>query len=206
MQFETKMMPSIDPIANEPELLARLKAGDDTAFDRLYHRYGNRIYGRLLKLTKSVEVSEELLQDVFMKVWEHRERIDPALSFKSYLFRIAERLISDYYRRAAKDRHVYDHLLQVGMAHEQPFDEEREHQLYQRKLDCLQDALGQLPRKCREVYTLCKIEGKSYREVASQLDMSTATISNHITKANKLIRSHLNIPATAILILQYCLG
>ncbi|MEC3880514.1 RNA polymerase sigma factor [Parapedobacter sp. 10938] len=199
-------MPSIDSIDNEHELLTRLQNGDDTAFDGLYHRYSNRIYGRLLKLTRSVEISEELLQDVFMKVWEHRERINPALPFKSYLFRIAEHLISDYYRRAAKDRRVYDHLLHVGTAHEQPFDEEREHQLYQRKLDRLQEALGQLPRKCREVYTLCKIEGKSYREVASELDMSTATISNHMTKANKLIRSHLNIPATAILILQICLG
>lgn len=199
-------MPSIDPITSEEELLVRLRTGDDTAFDSLYHRYSNRIYGRLLKLTRSVEISEELLQDVFMKVWEHRERINPALPLKSYLFRIAESLISDYYRRAAKDRRVYDHLLHVGTAHELPFDEEREHQLYQRKLDRLQEALGQLPRKCREVYTLCKIEGKSYREVASQLDMSTATISNHMTKANKLIRSHLNIPATAILILQICLG
>ncbi len=199
-------MPSIDPIVNEEELLARLRVGDDTAFDRLYHRYSNRIYGRLLKLTKSVEVSEELLQDVFMKVWEHRARINPALPFKAYLFRIAEHLISDYYRSAAKDRRVYDHLLLVGTAHEQPFDEEREYQLYQKRLDRLQEAVGQLPRKCREVYTLCKIEGKSYREVASQLDMSPATISNHMTKANKLIRSHLNVPATLVLILQCCLG
>lgn len=199
-------MPFIDPIDDEKKLLTRLKVGEETAFDRLYHQYSNRIYGKLLRLTKSVEVSEELLQDVFMKVWEHRERIDPALSFKSYLFRIAEHLISDYYRHAAKDRRAYDHLLQVGMSHEHPFDKEQEHQLYQQNLERLQEAVGQLPQKCREVYTLCKIEGKSYREVALQLDMSTATISNHMTKANKLIRSYLNIPVTAILILQYCLG
>ncbi len=199
-------MPFIDPIDDEKKLLTQLKVGEETAFDLLYHRYSNRIYGKLLRLTKSAEVSEELLQDLFMKVWERRERIDPALPFKSYLFRIAEHLVCDYYRHAAKDRRVYDHLLQVGMSHERPFDEEHEHQLYQQNLDRLQEAVGQLPQKCREVYTLCKIEGKSYREVASQLDMSTATISNHMTKANKLIRSYLNIPVTAILILQFCLG
>src|SRR5690606_20225149 len=128
------------------------------------------------------------------------------LPFKSYLFRIAEHLISDYYRHVAKDRRAYDHLLQAGMSYEYPFDEEEEHQVYQRNLERLQEAVGQLPNKCREVYTLCKIEGKSYREVAVQLDMSTATISNHMTKANKLIRSYLNIPITAVLILQFCLG
>ena len=200
------MIPSIDAIDNEQALLTQLQEGDATAFDQLYFRYSNRIYGRLLRMTKSVEVSEELLQDVFMKVWEHRDRINPALPFRAYLFRIAENLISDYYRRAAKDRRVYEHLLRVGTAHEQPFDEACEHQLYQKKLDRLQEALGRLPGKCREVYTLCKIEGKSYREVALQLDMSTATISNHMTKANKLLRLHLNIPAIVALIIQYCLG
>jgi len=199
-------MPFIASIDDERELLTRLQTGEEIAFDRLYHRYGNRIYGKILRLTKSVDVSQELLQDVFMKVWERRESVNPALPFKSYLFRIAEHLISDYYRRAAKDRRVYDHLLQVGMSYEHPFDAEQEHQLYQRNLERLQEAVGQLPQKCREVYTLCKIEGKSYREVASQLDMSTATISNHITKANKLIRRYLNIPVTAILILHCCLG
>lgn len=199
-------MPSIDPIDDEKKILALLQVGDENAFDCLYHQYSNRIFGKILRLTKSVEVSEELLQDVFMKVWERREGIDPALPFKSYLFRIAENLISDYYRRAAKDRRVYDHLLGAGTAHECPFDEEQEHQIYQQNLDRLQEAVGQLPQKCREVYTLCKIEGKSYREVASQLDMSTATISNHMTKANRLIRRYINASVTAVLILQSCLG
>jgi len=199
-------MPSIDPIDNEKELLVCLRAGEEVAFDQLYQRYANRIYGKLLRLTRSAEVAEELLQDVFMKVWERRESLNPALSFRSYLFRIAEHLISDYYRLAAKDRRMYDYLLRAGMSHEHPFDEDAESQLYQQNWERLQEAVGQLPLKCREVYTLCKIEGKSYREVASQLDMSTATISNHMTKANKLIRSYLNVPATLLVFLHCCLG
>lgn len=198
-------MSKIGQLYNEKDLLIRLMEGDQTAFDQLYRHHANRIYGKLLKFTKSAEVSEELLQDLFMKVWEKRDGINPALPFKSYLFRIAEHLISDYYRRAAKDRKLYDHLLQAGTSYERPIDEESEDQRYQQKLERLQEAIEQLPPKCKEVYTLIKIAGKSYQEVAAQLGISAATISNQMTKANQLIRAYLNHPTTAIFVLQLCL-
>lgn len=190
----------------ERDLLLRLRDGDYVAFDQLYSQYSNRIYGKLLKFTKSAETAEELLQELFMKVWEKREAINADLPFKSYLFRIAEHLISDFYRRAAKDRELYDHLLRAGITYEQAVDAERPDQVQQRQIEKLEGAIASLPQKCREVYVLCKIEGKSYQDAASQLGVSTSTISNHMTKANQIIRAYLAQPATALLLLHYCVN
>lgn len=210
-QNNTEIYPPINPFVmaylphtDEKELLHGLQSGDYAAFDAFYALYSDRIYGKLLRFIKVPAHAEEMLQDVFMKVWEKRENIDPDKPFKAYLFRIAEHLISDFYRRAVKDQRLYAHLLHSASVAVHGMEDEDEGELYEQQWAQLNEAIAQLPPKARAVYVLCKIEGKSYQEVSEQLGISTATISNHITKANQLIRTYLQGPATALLILHYC--
>jgi RNA polymerase sigma factor (sigma-70 family) len=95
----------------EEELIGLLKAGDERAFSAIYDQYKERLAGNLYKLLKSEELTKEILQDLFLKIWDTREQLDPQKSFRSYLFKIGENMVNDYYRRAARDRNMRDKMI-----------------------------------------------------------------------------------------------
>src|SRR5690554_4918953 len=88
----------------ERELLVKLRDGDHRAYDILYNNYSEKLTAKLFKLLKSWDEVEDALQELFVKVWENREKIDPDKSFPSYLYRIAVNIVNDYYRQVSKDR------------------------------------------------------------------------------------------------------
>jgi RNA polymerase sigma factor (sigma-70 family) len=100
----------------DPELVALLKQGDQTAFEQLYRNYSVRILKRLVRLLKDEETAKEILQDVYLKIWEKREGLDPEQSFRSFLFRMAENMVMDFFRKAAVSTELYydDESVNVG--------------------------------------------------------------------------------------------
>jgi len=98
----------------DPELVALLKQGDQTAFEQLYRNYSVRILKRLVRLLKDEETAKEILQDVYLKIWEKREGLDPEQSFRSFLFRMAENMVMDFFRKAASNKKMMDHLIAVS--------------------------------------------------------------------------------------------
>ena len=177
-------MPS-DSFYNEHELLSRLKAGDKLAFARLYELYSRPLYLNLLKLLKSEQVAEEILQNIFFIVWEKRETITINQSFKGYLFRIAENKVHDFFRKLKRDRKLYEYIL--GRSCEEYEDVEIKI-LHSEETALLNKAIENLPPQRKEVFYLCKMEGKSYLEVSRRLGISASTINDHIVKANRAVR------------------
>lgn len=173
---------------NEYDLILLLTKGDEKAFEKLYDRYSQRLYGVLLKLLKSEMLAQELLQDTFLKLWEHRQRIDPEQSFRGYLFGIAQNLVYDFYRKAARDKKLRDELLRTAAIcyehiEEKLFKKENATILYRH--------INDLPPQRRQVFRLCKLEKKSYAEVSQQLGISTSTISDHIVKATRFLKQRM---------------
>lgn len=164
-----------------------LKAGNEQAFKVVYDHFSERLYGNLLRLVKSEDVARELLQEVFLKVWEKRHSIDPDKSFHAYLFRIAENLVYDFFRKIARDKKLQIHLLAHTTEVDSTYIEERSNNEYN---DLLQQAIEALPPRRRQIFRLCKLNGKSYEEVALQLNISLSTISDHIVKATRFIRTY----------------
>ena len=147
----------------EKEILLRLIQGDEQAFEKIYRLYSNRLYGKLLKLLKSVPQTEEILQDVFLKVWEYRASIDPEKSFRAFLFKIAENKAYDFFRKAALHKEFETELIALStsnytMLEELIGDEE--------KSVLLEKAINNLPPQRQQVFRLCKLERKSYNEVS----------------------------------------
>lgn len=171
----------------DAELTGLLKSGDERAFERLYRVYSLPILKKLIRLVKDEVLAEELLQDVFLKIWEGRENIDPERSFRAYLYRIAQNLVTDLFRRAANDRKLMAHLINASTELYHPFVE-KENEAEIRSL--LQTAIDILPPQRRKIYTLCKVEGKTYEEVSVLLGISTSTISDHIVKATKMLNKY----------------
>lgn len=188
---------------NDSELdhLYRLKDGEQRAFIYFYDRFKLPIYRKMLKMIRIEPLAEELTQDVFVRIWDKRALIDPEQSFKSYLYRIAQHILYDFYRKVARDERLQDEIRQVVTDTHNPTDEwlflkETQH--------ILDQAISSLPEQQRQIYTLCKIEGKSYKEVALELGISVNTISTHMTRASKKIQEFMTKYQHLILISGIC--
>ncbi|HSV11816.1 MAG TPA: RNA polymerase sigma-70 factor [Hanamia sp.] len=173
---------------NENDLVTRLNDSDEDAFEQLYQLYSGRLFGYLIKLIKSELFAQELLQDTFIKLWNNREKINTDKSFRSYLFRIAENNVYDFFRKAARDKKLQAAIIKSACRHYQHVEENL---LTKENEQILQDAINLLPPKRRQIFQLIKIEERSYDEVSTLLNISVSTINDHIVKATKSIREAL---------------
>ncbi|MGO4878492.1 RNA polymerase sigma factor [Pedobacter psychrotolerans] len=176
-----------DDRIDEQALLLQLKNGDQRAFEILYNRYKFRIAGNLFKLLKSDDLVKEILQELFFKIWEVRAQIDPEKSFKSYLFRIAENLVYDYFRKVAKDKRL---LAKMVASSSELYLHIEEDMLNKEEAQKLQQAINMMPIQRKMVFTLCKLEGKSYKEVEEIMGINAKTISSHMLQANRFLRAY----------------
>ncbi len=172
----------------EKDLFVALKAGDHRAFEQLYNQYKRPIYYNIYKLVHRQDVAEELTHDVFLKVWQLRESITVSQSFPAFLRRIATNLAIDFYRKAALDKKLRAELVKVATEFYDPFGDEM---IGTENKAAIQSVLEKLPPRRREIFCLCKLEGKSYAEVAQLLGIGTGTVNDHIVKATKFVRSEL---------------
>jgi len=176
-------MPDLEQF-DEKLLLKQLKNGSYEAFDRLYDQYKMRLIGSIFKLVKSDELAKDILQDLFLKVWEKRENLDVDKSFRSYLFRICENMIYDRFRGLARDQKMRQQFIQFSRA---SYNHVEERLVGKETALQVQEALNALPPQCKKVFILFKLEGKTYKEISTQLGISTSTVNNHLCKANQLL-------------------
>jgi RNA polymerase sigma-70 factor (family 1) len=177
----------MDQKNQEQEMLLELSKGNQAAFKMIYHEYGPKLLGNLVKLVKSDSVAQEILQDVFIKVWENHENIDVEKSFRSYLFKIAENKAFDFFRKAARDKKLQETL--IAAATEQ-FDQIETNLFAKENAFILEKAISELPRQRQLIFRLSKLDDMSYEEISKRLGISTSTISDHIVKATKAIRDY----------------
>lgn len=174
-------------MTDEKELLRRLRDGDEFAFKTLYEIYAPRLAARLFQLLRSEELAEDILQDIFIKIWEVRHTIDPELNFGALLYKIAANLSKNVYRK-----NLYDQLMrkQINPDHGHNPIEDSLNQSEAKEL--LQAALNKLTPRQREVYIMHKLDGLSYQEISSRLNISASAINHHIQEANKQLKKILN--------------
>ncbi|WP_207423283.1 RNA polymerase sigma factor [Desertivirga brevis] len=178
---------------DEKILLERLREGDQYAFSLLYDRYKFPLASNLLKFLKSDDLAEEALQDLFIKVWENRLKIDPNKPFKAFLYGVAKNLVYDIFRKSARDKRLEDQLMQGAIEYSH-IEEGLYQKEYQKLLD---ETIALLPPQRRLVFTLFKIEGKSYKEISEMLGISHSTINDHVQKANIFLKTRLSSSSKA---------
>jgi len=169
---------------DEKELLRRLQEGNEFAFKALYEIYAPRLTMKLLQLLRSEELAEDILQDLFIKIWEVRHSINPELSFGALVFKMAANLSKNVYRRS-----VYDQLMRKQINADDSHNPIEESLNQSEAKELLYAALNKLTPRQREVYTMHKIDGLSYQEISSRLNISASAINHHIQEANKQLRN-----------------
>jgi RNA polymerase sigma-19 factor, ECF subfamily len=166
-------------------LLSRLQNGDKEAFTQLYTLYSEQLYKNVIRLVKSEQMAEEIVQDVFTLIWEKRKVIDIHQSFLSYLYKIGENKVIDFFRKARRDKDLFVQVKKIATEQYTHIEEEL---LSRENSKFLKKAIESLSPQRKQIFELCKIEGRSYNEVSHLLGISTSTINDHIVKATKSIR------------------
>jgi len=186
---------------NDIDLVEKLHKGDVEAFDLLYEKYSCKLYAFGFKYLRTAFETEELVQSVFLKIWENHRNLKKELSFKSYLFTIAYNDICKLFRRRYYDQKFVKEILD---SHYDSTSEVEEGIEYQSVLNQIQKIVEKLPNKQKLVFQKSRHEGKSTKEIANELHLSTGTVDNYISEVMKFIRKFLrkeNLPYLAFLYL-----
>ena len=174
-------------IFQKDDLIA-LKNGDTSAFDKLFSDYGKRLYFFAYGYLKSKEDAEGVVQEVFLRIWRNRKHINPDLSFKAYLFKIAYHYIIELFEQNTRHQAYRHKILEEAVEFT---DETNERLNYQMLLEKVESLIKKLPTRQKEILLKRKKEGISVKEIASQLGISPKTVENHLTEAIKNLKSGL---------------
>ncbi len=183
-------MPPESNHQNNQQLIERLQQGDTNAFDILFYTFEPVIYAYAMKLTSNAEDAKEVVQEVFLKVWEKRAEIDPRYRFESFLYTIAKNLVYN----KARHRTYYVAYQKYIMLHDSQTEHVTENTVYFNELNTfVQTALLQMPPVQREVFRLSRMQGLSHGEIAKKMNTSTSNVKNHIRKALRSIREQIQV-------------
>lgn len=181
----------MDDVLNEKDLLLRIAAGDEIAFGMLFHRLRDKLYFFILRITGSAETAEDVLQDVFVKLWMNRSDIVRIDNFDAYIFRMCHNKAISGIRRMARETLILADL-KKDAANASLTPTLHDDVLIQKEfLSRLQTILRKLPVQQRLVYTMTREQGLKQEEIAHRLKISASTVKNHMTRALQTIHREL---------------
>lgn len=179
-------------------VVSRVATGDEAAFRQLFELYSNKVFGFVFRITKSKVVAEEVVQDVFLKIWINRESLIRVDYFPSYLSAIARNHVFNLLKRKALEEQA-KHRLQYELP--QMSFETDEQINYRDYNNILKEVVNQLPPQQQKIYKLCHKKGLKYDEVALKLNISRLTVKTHMQKAIRTIKSHFEGVVSVFLLL-----
>jgi RNA polymerase sigma-70 factor (family 1) len=180
---------SISTEYDEKALLLLVTRGDEEAFTRLFHEYRNKIYSIAYDLTESAGLSEEIVQDVFLKIWLRRETLGTVTSFRAYLFTITRNYVFTTLKKMARRRNLE---MPVGQDTDESYknNDTEDLMLNREYARILHEAVDRLPERQRQVYLLMKEKGCKREAAATLLHVSPETVKTHLTQAMRSIRAY----------------
>ncbi len=170
--------------STEYDLIIRLQNDDAAAFDALYEQYHHAIYFNVLKLLRDESGAEDIVQEVFIALWEKRKEINPT-GVANWLFVVSYNRSVAWLKQRLRQSLIVDQSTILAAVPEinELHTEER--------LNKLQEALAQLSPQRRKVFELCKMQGKSYEETARELQLSRHTVKEYLSAAVTGIKEYL---------------
>ena len=171
---------------SEPDLLLKISQGDEAAFARLFHTYYNRLCAFVMHLTGSMPLSEEIVQEIFIRIWEKREKLSQVTHFHPYLYAVAKNYSMSFLKKLGRE-----------MARKQEWEmsvvnggEEGEDIVIKSYRNIIDQAISELPAQRQKVYLLSRDEGLRQAEIAERLAISLETVKKHMVLALRSIRSY----------------
>jgi RNA polymerase sigma-70 factor (ECF subfamily) len=168
--------------------LQSLKCGDEVAFKAIFDMYHKDLFRFVLSITKSEYAAEEILQEVFVKLWNTKKDIDTSRSIRSYLYTMTKNHTYNYLRAISNKEKLKEELWQNIVFSNRNTENSL---LFNEYEVILSEILSHLPAQKRNIYILSRQEGKSNQEIANLLGISTKTVKNHLWKTLQFIKVQL---------------
>ncbi|WP_138483459.1 RNA polymerase sigma-70 factor [Dyadobacter bucti] len=183
---ENQKTQSVHP--SDPEIVSAIRRGDEQAFEQTFRKYYPRLCNYACTLLKDEEESEEVVQTVFLTIWEKRADLEITLSLKSYLYRAVHNHCLNRFKHASVREAHRDYTLNyIPQSYESVTEVIHASELEER----IEKAVSTLPEQCQRAFRLSRFEELKYHEIAEQLGISIKTVENQIGKALKILRLEL---------------
>lgn len=181
-----------DFLYDEKELLMLASSGNEKAFSILFHQHKNKLFGYLLRLTNSQEITEDIIQEIFLKLWKDKSELVNIIQFDAYLFRMAKNQAINAFKTMARQTLFYTEYI-----NSQEIDVDSTEQLIQfdetQKL--LEQIIESLPPQQKIIFKLSREQHLKHEEIAQMLNISPNTVKNHIIQALSTIKQKLKYQA-----------
>ncbi len=173
----------------DKQLLKKIAIGDEEAFVIIFHAWRNKLYFFILRIVENSESAEDIVQDIFVKLWQDRAKLTQVDNLGAYLFRMAQNQAISGMRRMAHYTLIIAELKKdIKESGVTVDDSLSEKQLY----DKLQDIIERLPPRQKAIYKMSREEGMKQDEIANRLGISISTIQNHMTAALSTIKQKIH--------------
>ncbi|MEO3403517.1 RNA polymerase sigma-70 factor [Mucilaginibacter sp. CAU 1740] len=176
-------------LVNEPELINLIANGDREAFAQFYRAYLKNIYKYIFSISYSKETSEEIVQELFLKVWENRENLGKVKSAKAYLYQCAKNLLLDHIRRSRVESRVMDVIELNALAGENYTENSLAYGEY---YQIAQRAIDLLPEKRKLIFKLRLNDDLSLDEIALKLHISKSVVKKQLYAGVNFVRKYIN--------------
>jgi len=184
----------------DQELFALVKQGDHYAFSMLYERYKGVLHGYAYKKLGNLEEAKDLIQDLFMNLWNKRSLLPETHNFSGYLYTTLRNRILDVIAHQKVER-KYTSSLQSFIS-EANFTTDRA--VRERELSVLvEQVISELPPKMREVFLMSRTTGKSHKQIAEEMNISESTVKNHVKGALKVLRTKLGFMTYLLFLMKF---
>jgi RNA polymerase sigma-70 factor len=183
------------------ELLYHLKEGDREAFDAIYWRYSPKVYNTVFYLLNDSAIAEDVVQELFLTIWEKRSNIRPELNFEAYISTIARHLAYKYVEETFHKNRLTDELGHIELKTDSGEDRIEADSLR----DYILNVISSFPEMRRKVFIMSRFENLSHAEIAQRLSLSERTVEAHIYQALKELRKILGNKAVAFLLIYLSL-
>jgi RNA polymerase sigma-70 factor (ECF subfamily) len=190
---EVVRFPTAEGAARDRLLLARIREGDTAAFDELFCAYRDSLGAFVLQIVRSREAAEEIVHDLFLRIWDGRDLWDFEGVFRAYLFRAARNRAISYLRHERADLRLRDRLTREQNARV-PMSLESAADLMIEAGDlagAIERAVARLPRRCQEVFRLSRHHGLSHAEVGKVMGIAPKTVEVQLRRALIALRAEL---------------
>lgn len=178
---------------NSSDIIPLLQKGDRKAFEAIYRLYSNNLYIIAHSYIPHQHIAEDLVQEVFIRLWDSRDKLEIRSNIGGYLFKMVRNKCLDHLRKPRRTISIDDG---VNLAEKRillyALEDEGASKLIETELEqSIYEAIDRLPDACKAVFLKTRIEGMKYREAAHELNISVKTVESHMTKALKHMRVYL---------------
>jgi len=176
---------------NDFALYTKVRDGDIRAYETLFRRYYEPLCLYVNKITKDIDVAEEIVQELFFKLWKDRASLRIICAVKPYLYGAAKNQSLQYLEHLKVREHYYQKMIVNSYPESAPYDSPQEILEYKELVQRFDVVMGRMPKRRRDIFRMSRFEGMKYEQIAQEMSLSVKTIEAEMSKALQVLRKSL---------------